>query len=289
MNLLDFVEDKEKPKTDILTDSNLTYDDWKILTNIDEMGKFKHPITGNVRDNKFLRNAWEKHVKSLQSKVETEEFIKEILKDKTLAMKQCQDCKKSYPAIQEYNGKKVSFWVTNKKMKDGLRSFCGKWGTTHEYESYGKLVLSLGCDAERDRRRKITPENPTGIKRGDQGDYSERMKSRKLILTGLVSAKKTADARKGLVCNLPDDWAIVIADKQNDCCARSGRPFDYTHMTKEEGKNIFKPSINRIDNNKPHTIDNCELVLMFFNVGFNDAPKHLVDKLCSEFGLKKAA
>jgi hypothetical protein len=289
MSLLEFFEDKKTTKTDKLTDPNLPYDEWKVLTRIDKKGYFKHPITGNIRDIKFSRNTWEKHVKSLQTKIETEEFIKEILKDKTLPMKQCKDCKKWYPAIQEYNGKPVSFWVTNKKMKDRLRSFCGKWGTTHEYESYGKSVLSLGCDAERDRRRKITPENPTGIKRGGKSDHSDRMKHKDKILRRLVSAKKTTDARKDLVCNLPDDWAVVMADKQNDCCGRTGHPFDYTHKTKEKGNNILKPSINRIDNTKPHTVDNCELVLMFVNLGCSNASKDLVDRVCSELFVKKAA
>jgi len=286
MNLLDFVEGKEKPKTDMLTDPNLTYDEWKVLTRIDKGGYYKHLTTGNIRKDKTCKNAWEKHVKSLQTKIETEEFIKEILKDKTLPMKQCKDCKKWYPEITEYDGKPVSFWVKN---RDVLRNFCGKWGTIHEYESHGFSVASIGCSAERDRQNLITPENPIGIKRGDQGDYSERMKHREKILIRLVIDKKTVDARKGLVCDLPADWAVKMADKQNDCCARSKHPFDYTHKTKEKGNNILKPSINRIDNTKPHTVDNCELVLMFVNLGCSNASKDLVDRVCSELFVKKAA
>jgi len=287
MSLLEFFEDKKTTKTDKLTDPNLPYDEWKVLTRIDKKGYFKHPITGNIRDNKFSRNAWEKHVKSLQTKIETEEFIKEILKDKTLPMKQCKDCKKWYPEITEYDGKSVSFWVKN---RDVLRNFCGKWGTIHEYESHGFSVVSIGCSAERDRQNLITPENPIGIKRGDQGDYSERMKHKNKILRRLVADVKKSDRVKGLVCNLPDDWAVKEEEKQNGCCKRMSHiPFDYTYMTQQEGSNIFKPSINRIDNTKPHTIDNCELILRFLNLGFGNAPKHLIDKVCSELLVKKAA
>ena len=277
-NLSEFFN--ETPLNNIdLTNPNLTYSDWKTISNIGSSSHFKHPITGNIRIKKFQKNAWEKYVKSLQSKIETEEFIKEILKDKTLPMKQCTDCKKWYPAIQEYNGKTVSFWITNKNMKDGLRSRCGKWGTRHEYESYGEPVLSLGCDAERDRRRKITPENPTGIAKGGESDHSDRMKYPHKVLNRLVSDAKKADRIKGLVCDLPDDWAVKKAEEQDGCCKRTGIPFDYTHMTRQEGSNILKPSINRIDNTKPHTIDNCELILRFLNLGFGNAPKHLVDKV----------
>ena len=279
MSLIEFFN--ESPT---LTNPNLAYSDWKTISNIGSSTHFKHPITGNIRVKKFQKNAWEKHVKSLQSKIETEKFIKEILKDKTLPMKQCNDCKKWYPAIQEYNGKTVSFWVTNKKMKDGLRSWCGKWGTKHEYESYGVSVLTLGCDTERDRRKYITKDNPTGIRRGGESDHSDRMKYPHKILNRLVSDAKKADRIKGLVCDLPDDWAVKKAEEQNGCCKRTGHPFDYTYMTRQEGSNILKPSINRIDNTKPHTIDNCELILRFLNLGFGNAPKHLVDKVTTIFG-----
>ena len=288
MNLLEFFEDKEKTKMDVTITPNLTYDEWKVLTSTNKKGHFKHLTTGKIRKQKYQKIAYEKHITSLQSKIETEEFIKEILKDKSLPMKQCKDCKKWYPAIQEYNGQTVSFWVTNKNMKDGLRSFCGKWGTIHKYESYGETVLSLGCDAERDRQSKITKDNPKGIKRGDQGDHSERMKHKDKILRRLVSDAKKNDRIKGLVCDLPDDWAIKKEEEQNGCCKRAGILFDYTHMTRQEGSNIFKPSINRLDNTKPHTDDNCELILRFLNLGFGNAPKHLVDRVCSELLIKKA-
>ena len=147
-----------------------------------------------------------------------------------------------------------------------------------EYESYGESVLSLGCDAERDRRRKITKDNPTGIRRGGESDHSDRMKYPHKVLDRLVSDAKKADRIKGLVCDLPEDWAVKKAEEQNGCCKRTGHPFDYTYMTRQEGSNILKPSINRIDNTKPHTIDNCELILRFLNLGFGNAPKHLVDK-----------
>lgn len=269
MSLIEFFEN------DIdLTNPNLTYSDWKTITDIGSISHFKHPITGNTRIKKFQKNAYEKYVKSLQTKIETEKFIKEILKDKTLPMKQCKGCKKWYPAIQEYKGKKVSFWVTNKGMKDGLRNLCGKWGSN--------------CDTEHDRQSYITPENPTGIRRGGASDHSERMKHKDKILRRLVADVKRTDRIKGLECNLPDDWAIIMDKKQDGCCARSGFKFDYTHYTKEQGKNILKPSINRIDNSKPHTVENCELVLMFINLGCSDAPKELVEKVCSELLVKKA-
>ena len=278
MSLIDFFEINID-----LMNPNLTYDDWKVTTDIGSISHFKHPITGNTRVKKFQKIAWEKYVKSLQSKIETEEFIKEILKDKTLPMKQCKDCKKWYPAIQEYNGKTVSFWVTNRSAKDGFRNFCGKWGTRHEYESYGESVLSLGCAAARERRKYITKDNPTGIRRGGESDHSDRMKYPHKVLNRLVSDAKKSDRIKGLVCDLPEDWAVKKAEKQNGCCARTGIPFDFTHYTKEQGKNIFKPSINRIDNSKPHTVENCELVLMFINLGCSNAPKHLVEKVIKLF------
>tara|TARA_Y100000593_G_scaffold74941_1_gene138105 strand:+ start:258 stop:1082 length:825 start_codon:yes stop_codon:yes gene_type:complete len=271
-SLSKFFEDKEKILNVIqnvtidLKDPNLTYSDWKLITDNNSSTHFKHPITGNIRTKKFQKNAWEKHIHSLYTKKETEEFIKEILKDETLPMKQCKDCKKWFPKILKYNGKKVSFWVKN---GNNLRARCGEWGSN--------------CDATLDRERKITSKNPTGIRKGGASDWSERMKHKDKILKLLVSAKKTEDKRKGLVSDLPLDWAIKKFEEQNGCCARTGFQFDFTHYTAEQGKNIFKPSINRIDNSKPHTVENCELVLMFINLGCSNAPKELVEKAIKLF------
>ena len=71
MSLVEFFNEIPTLNNIDLTNPNLAYSDWKTISNIGSSTHFKHPITGNIRVKKFQKNAWEKHVKSLQSKIET--------------------------------------------------------------------------------------------------------------------------------------------------------------------------------------------------------------------------
>jgi len=57
---------------------------------------------------------------------------------------------------------------------------------------------------------------------------------------------------------LSEEILTKIYEKQNKCCALSGMAFD---MSEE----LYRPSLDRIDSNKPYTTDNIQLVLFIVN------------------------
>jgi hypothetical protein len=67
---------------------------------------------------------------------------------------------------------------------------------------------------------------------------------------------------KGLECTLTTTW--VEDRKRAGVCELSGLPF-----TQGSGRDPFLASIDRIDNAKGYTPDNCRMVLFCLNVGIN--------------------
>ena len=119
------------------------------------LGYFKHPTTGNIRKNKFRKNAIDRLRASHELERLNEDLKSKILeiwkKDKSLSWHKCSCCGESFPEISEYNGHKIRFVVKNGKNHNGnqrYRTRCGVWGNN--------------CDAENDRIATITPTNPTG-------------------------------------------------------------------------------------------------------------------------------
>lgn len=73
------------------------------------------------------------------------------------------------------------------------------------------------------------------------------------------------DQKKGLLNTLSTNDTRQLYDKQNEKCAISKLPF----INVSKYKFPFKMSLDRIDNSKGHTVDNCQLVCLPINYGKN--------------------
>lgn len=96
-------------------------------------------------------------------------------------------------------------------------------------------------------------------------DYKEN-KLNSMINTITGNAYRN-DKDKGLTSSkISYDDIINLLGKQNYCCAITGLKF----MNFKNSKFPLKMSLDRIDNSKSHTIDNCQLVLLAIQYGKSD-------------------
>ena len=308
-SLSEFFEDKEKILNVIqdvtigLKDPNLSYEEWKTQgLEGTPKGKFRNPKTGIIVNRKKMKILYDQHIKGIKKKEVSNALKEQVLKE-DYPMYKCHDCGEEYPRVKEHNGQKLNFWPNNPSTKNGMRNFCGSWGKIHYVpidetgkdlpnllvQANGSIIrkndglykIVLGCDTYRDRLRYTTEENPYGVRKGYEGDYSERTKHPHKILSELVSSCRT----KYDDCDLPQDWAINQAEQQNYMCAgfaKVGKKVKFD-MTKTKGeKNLLNPSIDRIDNSKGHVVGNCQLTTYGFNMMTNNAPDHNIMALLEQ-------
>jgi hypothetical protein len=77
-----------------------------------------------------------------------------------------------------------------------------------------------------------------------------------------VIRKRSKD--KGWECDLDKEW---MYKKYIGLCEVTGLPFDYSYPLKgsDYTHNHFAPSVDRTDNNKGYTKDNCKVVVWIYN------------------------
>ena len=78
----------------------------------------------------------------------------------------------------------------------------------------------------------------------------------------LYSAKRRA-SQKNIAFGLSRDW--VLSRLKAGTCELSGLPFDLT----TGGRAPYTPSIDRIDNSKGYTVENCRVILWALNAAFS--------------------
>ena len=106
-------------------------------------------------------------------------------------------------------------------------------------------------DQQRAIRKRWKQEDPKGFK------------INKLFYYSKVRAKE-----KHLEHTLSKEW--FYEQTKTNICPKTGVKFDYTPST----RNPFSPSVDRVDNSKGYTPENCQLVIW----AYNSAKAHHTDE-----------
>lgn len=160
------------------------------------------------------------------------------------------------------------------RHRERLRERCRKWNA--ENADRRKEISRASLERNRERRaalgrqwyeankeRKSLASKAwweNAKKTGKAAEYvvKRRQKQSLTPFSRLVSAAKSRARKAGLEFNLTNDWANGATD---GTCAISGIPFVIA-----VGKpSPFSPSIDRIDQTRGYTTDNCRIVLWAVN------------------------
>ena len=114
---------------------------------------------------------------------------------------------------------------------------------------------------------------------GPNSAYDKRMIDSRRRLNTLYNGTKRRARDNDIEFDLLREWMHKAFEEQEGNCNVLGIPLSFKY---EKGvKNILGPSVDRIDSNKGYTKDNCQIVCMFVNLGFNNAPQHIREELLS--------
>lgn len=80
--------------------------------------------------------------------------------------------------------------------------------------------------------------------------------------------------------NLPREWAVNEYDRVGGLCHYTGIKMTFTQG---KGRTWSNASIDRIDNSKGYTIDNCVLCCVGINLMKHDLPIHIFEKICRSY------
>ena len=194
-----------------------------------------------------------------------EEKKQRLLQDKTILKRKCEGkdqygntvgCLKKFP-------NDPFFWVKSKKL-------CGK--------------NANNCSATQDRKNHRSSDNPTGVRYNFASTAEGRRIDLHRTLGKLVSYVKSRAKGYEMEFDLTKEWSIERCEEYNKCCEISGKPYDLTYV---KGKyNPMFPSIDRVNNKKGYTQDNCRIIWAFFNMAFRDASIELQEKTLKKLGIK---
>jgi len=108
--------------------------------------------------------------------------------------------------------------------------------------------------------------------------FNKFIKYKQKISNIIIQSKKTDICKKFNTTSISKEELIELYEEQNGCCAITGLPF----YNVKEYKFPFKMSLDRIDNSKGHTKDNCQLVLLSIQFGKNEYSNEEVKKYIEE-------
>ena len=114
---------------------------------------------------------------------------------------------------------------------------------------------------------------------GPKSEYDMRMTDPTRRMNTLYNQAKRRARDGDIEFDLPREWMHNAYKEQDGKCNVLNIPLSLDY---EKGvKNILGPSIDRIDSRKGYSADNCQIVCMFVNLGFNNAPQHIREELLS--------
>lgn len=134
---------------------------------------------------------------------------------------------------------------------------CGKEGASH-YASNPSLCCS--CTYLYKRGNEIA--NPEAKRlRSARGNTKARTTSTRALAKRMVLAIRHRAAKAGRDFSLTWEWLRDRLDA--GVCEATGLPLVLSAM---KGKTPWQPSVDRIDNERGYTEDNCRVVVLMFNL-----------------------
>jgi len=95
----------------------------------------------------------------------------------------------------------------------------------------------------------------------------------------LMRSCRLSAKRKNIAFELSSAVIMTLIKSQNEQCALTGISFDWG-FGGEHRANPFAPSIDRKDSRKGYTYDNIQIVCYIVNLGKNEYPIELYDRVC---------
>jgi len=154
---------------------------------------------------------------------------------------------------------------------DGVR--CKECHNRYKRDSgHNKYARRAAYLSAYQRKIRATDKN----KQYDKGYRSQYKESFAGVITDLLCAARKRAKMRGLEIDLDRAW--VEAKLQAMKCEASG-----INLTLKKDRSVshtpFRPSIDRIDNNKGYTKDNCRIVAVIYNKAKSDYTDEDVSKL----------
>lgn len=167
----------------------------------------------------------------------------------------CNTCEKEKP-IDEFrtwfHKKRNKFYTKNKcrgcELKDHRQYYKDN---PERFSEYGKQWREAHPDYSKRSAKKWRLDNPH---------------------KHLLKHAKYRALEKNIEFDLDEEW---VKDKLNGVCERTLIPF-YIGPYEKHRRHPFAPSIDRIDNNKGYTKDNCQVVVWMYNQMKNEYSDDLV-------------
>lgn len=143
-----------------------------------------------------------------------------------------------------------------------------KGRTFHYFRPPAGWLKVKGCRLSDDYSKAVQQADALMVLRAPCGEtHAVKVKTVKVILN---NSRGRAKAR-GLNFNLTLLDVYEMLDRQRWRCAVSGLPFKTAQQkNKSDPRSAFTPSIDRINNLKGYSVNNCRLVLSAINYGMNE-------------------
>lgn len=128
----------------------------------------------------------------------------------------------------------------------------------------------------RDRLLEKAKKNKAARRKKD-GDHERRLEEARRIrikstweghTSWLLRTARHRANRKGIPCQITEQWILAQLEQQNYRCCMSGVQLD---LQPARAYYPFQPSLDRIDNSKGYTYKNTRIVCLMFNLARNNA------------------